>query len=218
MGALFFCVRPAFCTMDKATQAIADSVDTRESYISSDTQTAKDTVIIDGTSMIELTEEELNMSLKKHSPHKATIFSAVLPGLGQIYNRKYWKVPIIYLAGYGFYSGFGLGWGWKYYDDIYQEYRLIYQEEFNKGAEGDSQLIETSQRIMSTARERRDKIVIWMGILYFANVVDAMVDAYFYYYDISDDLSMRITPGILTTDQYAAQRDYSYGFKLSLKF
>lgn len=217
-GALFFWAHPVTGHENAPLPHVLDTVRViRDTSLS--VNELKDTVLIEkGDVVKEFDQEELTGFMQKHSPHKATIYSAVLPGLGQIYNRKYWKVPIIYLIGYGFYSGFGLDWGWKYYNDIYTEYRQIYQDEYYKGNTGDETLIENSQRIMTEARERRDKIVIWMGILYFANVVDAMADAYFFYYDISDDLSMQVVPSVSTTDQYVAHNDYSYGFTLSLKF
>jgi hypothetical protein len=57
-----------------------------------------------------------------------------------------------------------------------------------------------------------------MGILYIANIVDAMADAHFYYFDISDDLTMKILPSISTPDPYVAYNDYSLGVKLRFNF
>ena len=220
MGALFFWTPVVSGNDNVSVNSAADSVSAGDSlHFKKFLKNHSDTVILDQGEIEEPPDTvQLNTFLQNHSPHKATIYSAVLPGLGQVYNRKYWKVPIIYLIGYGFYSGFGLDWGWKYYNDIYKEYRQIYSDEYNKGDGKDQAIIDNSSRIMSAARERRDKIVIWMGILYFANVVDAMADAYFFYYDISDDLSMHISPAVTTTNQYVALHDYSYGVKLSFKF
>lgn len=219
MGALFFWTQTTSANTDTVSipgLGTPDSLvnDRHETEIS-----VRDTLLLTpGTGFVESDVEELALNLKDHSPHKATIYSAVLPGLGQIYNGKYWKVPLIYLVGYGFYSGFGYPWGWKYYNNIYKEYRQVYLEELAKGSEMDKLEKERAQRIFDAARDRREKIAIWMGILYFANVVDAMADAYFYYYDISDDLSLRITPSVSTTNQYVARQDFSYGFKIGLKF
>jgi hypothetical protein len=164
---------------------------------------------------------ELKRMTVNHSPHKATIYSAVLPGLGQAYNRKYWKIPIIYSAGLALYYGFGwLGfqdWGWKHYNDYYQIFKEDYQNEYYN-PEGDQSLEDYYKKNMSYARKKRDQITIFMGILYFANIVDAMADAYFYEFDISDDLSMKVLPSISSPNPYVAYNDYALGVKLRFNF
>jgi hypothetical protein len=178
-------------------------------------------LVIEGDTIYTPTEKELKKMFADHSPHKATIYSAVLPGLGQAYNRKYWKIPIIYGAGLALYYGFGwLGfqeWGWKYYNDQYSYWKELYEQEFYYPEEGQNEE-DRYKKNMSIARKGRDRIVILMGILYVANIVDAMADAHFYTFDISDDLSMKILPNIATPDPYVAYNDYSLGVKLRFKF
>ncbi len=134
-----------------------------------------------------------------HSPQKATIMSACLPGLGQIYNGKWWKTPIIY-------GGFGaLG----YFDVVniikYKQYLLAYRYSTGDLKEGETptaealELAETySSDQLQTYKNKTLRnvelfsllMVAWYGL----NIVDAVVDGHLYYYDVSDDLSISIDP------------------------
>ena len=138
-----------------------------------------------------------------HSPRKAGILSAVVPGLGQIYNRKWWKTPIVY-AGLG-----GLGYlAYSNYSD-YQTFLTAYEIKTGDLPEGVTpseialQLSESYQASqLQTYKEsyRRDfelyciLIAAWYGL----NIVDAIVDGHLYTYDISDDLSLAVDP-VFTT-------------------
>lgn len=136
---------------------------------------------------------------KPHSPTKATIMSACLPGLGQIYNRKWWKVPIVY-AGLG-------GLGYLSYRNFYEYRSYLHAYEYNTGdlPEGvtlNEHETELANRYaasqLQTYKEsyRRDfefftiLTVAWYGL----NIVDACVDGHLYSYDISDDLSLTVDP------------------------
>ena len=136
---------------------------------------------------------------KSHSPKKATIMSACLPGLGQVYNGKWWKVPIVY-AGLG-------GLGYLVYDN-YSEYQsFLHAYEYKTGdlPEGvtlSEHELDLANRYadsqLQTYKEsyRRDfefytiLTIAWYGL----NIVDACVDGHLYDYDISDDLSLSIDP------------------------
>ena len=230
-GALFFCplgmygaISDTTSINDTITYTPADSLKARKlALIRHDTiqdtfqNTIQEESVKQHDTIYTPTEKELLRMMIDHSPHKATIFSAVLPGLGQAYNRKYWKIPIIYFAGYWLYSGLGFEWGWKYYNDYYHEFKELYQQEYYN-PEGDKNYEDLYKKNMSYARKKRDMITIWMGVLYVANIVDAMADAHFYNFDISDDLSLRLLPSISTPDPYVAYNDYSLGLKLRLKF
>lgn len=130
-----------------------------------------------------------NREVSPHSPRKATIFSAVLPGLGQAYNKKYWKIPIVY-AGMG---AFGyLTWSNQ---NQFNNYRNAYMKlannepndypDFNKEA-----LINK----MDGYRKQRDLCILGMAAFYAIQIVDANVDANLFDFDISDDLTLRIVP------------------------
>jgi len=134
---------------------------------------------------------------KLHSPKKATWMSVAVPGLGQIYNKKYWKVPIIY----GLFGTFGYLSG--QYNKNYLEYRQHYKDRLEgltqQKEEGEYwEVLTTDQLKQEMKRWERNRNFNYIGIFltYIANIIDASVDAYFFYYDISDDLSMKIEPSV----------------------
>jgi hypothetical protein len=148
---------------------------------------------------------------KERFPQKATIYSALLPGLGQAYNHKYWKIPIIYAGGAVIYYFI------DYTNTQYKEAKRIYEEEILKGPMGDKNLINQASDYRDYFRKWRDLDVIFMGVLYTINIIDAMADAYFTKFDISNDLSMKIVPTMLAAPT-TKPNDYSFGLKLSFKF
>jgi len=130
---------------------------------------------------------------KPHSPKKASIMSIALPGLGQVYNGKWWKVPIIY-AGFG-----GLTYMAVTNHLDMERYRQAYLNRVDDdpstvdefaGKYSDANLKE----LKTTNQRNRDLSFILMGILYILNVVDASVDGHLKDFDVSDDLSLRIRP------------------------
>jgi len=160
---------------------------------------------------------------RSHSPKAATIMSACLPGLGQVYNGKWWKVPIVY-AGLG-------GLGYMVYSN-YSNYHLYLEAyEYSTGdltevSEQAAQLaVHYSSSQLQTYKEsyRRDFelftiiTVAWYGL----NILDACVDGHLYTYDISDDLSLSVDPYLrpyqpqeLKLPQYA---QFGLSFQLNMK-
>jgi len=143
-----------------------------------------------------------------HSPRKATIYSAVLPGLGQIYNKKYWKLPLIYGGFIGF--GYAINWNNDYYVLYKQAYADIIDDDPNSKSyenlviEGNwdwdnasqvSQFTTRLQNAKNSARRNRDLMIIATAAFYALNIIDATVDAHFFNFDIGDDLTMIWTPG-----------------------
>ncbi len=145
---------------------------------------------------------------KVHSPRKATLYSTVLPGLGQIYNKKYWKLPIIY----GGFVGFAIAINWN--NDHYVLYKQAYADITDSDPKTDSYLdieavkyydmdnskdvIEFAEKLKEAkdgARRYRDLNIIFTTAFYALNILDASVDAHFFNFDISDDLSMNWVPG-----------------------
>ncbi|MDP1624089.1 MAG: DUF5683 domain-containing protein [Bacteroidales bacterium] len=152
---------------------------------------------------------------KEHSPTKATIMSACLPGLGQVYNKKYWKVPVIY-------AGFGVMTYFIYTNtDYYLSFKSAYIESINGNKNGSyGNLVQryTSQDLLS-AREyyrRNLEISILLTALWYAlNILDATVDAHLYTFNISENLTMKVEPALLPSgfgDKPAG------GVKLCLRF
>jgi len=126
------------------------------------------------------------------SPRKAAILSSALPGLGQIYNKKYWKVPIIYA---------GLFTSAYYINDNniqYKRYKNAYLKRLDnnpnnddfvgKYSSGDLLILKDFYR-----RNREISILCFIGT-YIINVLDASVDSHLFDYDISEDISLQIKP------------------------
>lgn len=154
-------------------------------------------------------EETTNESLEEfHSPKKATIMSAVLPGLGQVYNKKYWKVPIIY-------GGFAVA---GYYLNDNLKKIDLYKSAFQAETDGDPNTINDTgfttpqlEDLIDQYKTWRDLSYIAIGAIYVLNIIDANVDAHLFYFDVGEDLSMNIQPFFLTTSLPAT------GLTLSVK-
>ena len=159
---------------------------------------------------------------KPHSPTKATIMSACLPGLGQIYNRKWWKVPIVY-AGLG-------GLGYLAYSNYSESQSYLHAYEYKTGdlPEGatltqyetdlankyaDSQLQTYKESYRRDFEFYSILTVAWYGL----NILDACVDGHLYNYDISDDLSFSVDPYLHPTETPIKMPQYAQ-VGLSFKF
>ena len=132
--------------------------------------------------------------LKKHPPKAAAIMSAIVPGLGQVYNKKYWKVPLIY-------GGFaGLGYAFYFHATKYTTYREAYIYRMDKDTTTIDNFPKYTPDNLKTLRDSyrryRDLFVITMSVLYVLNIVDASVDAHLFTFDVNDNLSLRIQPYI----------------------
>lgn len=127
------------------------------------------------------------------APSKAAFYSAIVPGLGQAYNKKYWKIPIVYGA---------IGTGVYFYlrnDKQYDRYRTAYKnrlagisDEFTDATTGvellsDNALID-AQKFYS--RNKEISLLVTIG-LYILNIVDANVDAHLMQFNVNDDLSLK---------------------------
>lgn len=130
---------------------------------------------------------------KPHSPKKATIMSAALPGLGQVYNGRWWKVPIIY-------GGFA---GLTYMAVSNHTNMMRYKNAYLLRLDDDPDTVDEFAGVYSDANLRdlksshqrsRDLSFILMGVLYVLNIIDANVDGHLKDFDVSEDLSLRIRP------------------------
>lgn len=129
---------------------------------------------------------------KPHSVRKAILYSAILPGLGQSYNKKYWKIPIVYaaLGTTAYLAAENHKQYWYYYKGL--EKLILTGEDIFEGRFTVDNLI----FISNTYRRWRDLSIILFVAAYGLNILDAYVDAHLFYFDISDDLSMKIHPMI----------------------
>ena len=122
---------------------------------------------------------------------KATIMSACLPGLGQLYNKKYWKTPVI-LAALGGITYWGIS--------NHKQYKF-YSQNLKAENDGDATTINTTNfqtdnlLVQKKYYKKYRDIAIMAGlVVYFLNIIDANVDAHLKTFDVSDDLSLQIKP------------------------
>lgn len=131
-----------------------------------------------------------------HSPKRAAIYSAVLPGLGQMYNRKWWKVPIVYAA-------IGTSVGFTVYNQ--RKYRIFKDAYINHVndplLEDEYSQYSTAQlfEIQDTYHEWRDISIMCLAGAYVLNILDAVVDAHFHRFDVDDNLSWNVNLGLGNT-------------------
>jgi len=142
-----------------------------------------------------------------HSVRKALIFSAVIPGSGQIYNhlampkgqkKAYWKVPLIY-AGLGA-TGYFMIKNNTIKNDLRSEYD-------SRIAGNDAQLYPEYDNaglltLYTTKRSQRDLCILGFGLVYLLNVADAGVEAHFVSFDIGEDLSLSFVPAFLPNNGF----------------
>lgn len=159
--------------------------------------------------------ETTTIDKDSHSPKKASIYSAVLPGLGQAYNKKYWKMPIIY-------AGFGTIYYITRTNTLeYRKFLEAYQYVANKDTVPiNNEYVHrySQQQLMLGKNHYRRNLEIGYivgGAFYILNIIDAAVDAHLFNYDVSDNLSLNIEP-IMLRDPIANR--HVTGLGLTFKF
>nr|WP_286490749.1 DUF5683 domain-containing protein [Bacteroides intestinalis] len=170
----------------------------------------------------------LNKKVFIPNPTKATWLALVIPGGGQIYNRKYWKLPIIY----GGFAGcaYALTWNNKMYKDYMQAYKDAALGNWEANSIHDllppgyldrtpkTQITETLRKRKDTYRRYRDlSIFAFIGV-YLISVIDAYVDAELSNFDITPDLSMRVEPAVITSQYSIGSSNKSVGVQCSFRF
>lgn len=135
---------------------------------------------------------------KVHSPKKATIRSAILPGWGQVYNKKTWKLPIVY-------GGIGTC---AYFIDRntkkYKLYRNALIAEYDQDPNTVNNTIYNASQLELLSDDYRrllDLSYICLAAVYVLNIIDANVDAHLFTYDIGEDISMNVRPSLIQTDR-----------------
>lgn len=173
-------------------------------------QTDAQVVEIDTTKQVN---PAIELEKDIHSPRKATIYSAILPGLGQAYNKKYWKIPLVYI-GFGT-IGYFMGWN----NDKYQFLKTAYSDLTDDDENTNSFLeipvakaydlssptrFNTFKEALTKQQEyyRRNRDLLFISLFgfYGLNIIDASVDAHFFNFDISEDLSLNWQPSMMYLD------------------
>lgn len=148
----------------------------------------------EGQSVDELQIEEVD-SVSQLDPGTSAFYSAVLPGLGQAYNDSHWKIPLIYIG--GAFVAYSVNFNNRQYSTALRNLNLIL---FDPAVTTINDRDETHyDRATTFYRRNRDYSIIWGGILYALNIVDAYVDAHLQDFDINDDLAIRIKPSLFST-------------------
>lgn len=144
------------------------------------------------------------------APAKAAFYSAILPGLGQAYNKKYWKIPLVYA---------GLGAGVYFYQLNHREYRSFrdafkrrldgFEDDKYQGLFADQTLIQ-AQRLYQRNRNISTLVIVGMYVL---NIIDANVDAHLLQFNVSENLSFH--PDYTPLDRFGR---HQVGLTMQLKF
>jgi hypothetical protein len=158
---------------------------------------AQQTTVVQSDSLVVQQSPDtvlLESYASRYSPRKALLYAAILPGLGQIYNKKYWKLPLVYGA-FG-YMGYWAG----RYQDGYKKYKVQLFYNIENGLSESDQNPESgfSTSYLRTVTERfrreRDFMIILLGAMYVLQIVDAHVDAHLKEFDLNPNLQVSIEP------------------------
>lgn len=150
------------------------------------------------------------------APAKAAFYSAVLPGLGQVYNKKYWKIPIIYA---------GIGASIYFYvqnDQDYDNFRNAYKRRLagftddQYWGDGETPIISSDRLVdaQKTAKRNKDTSIAVAVAFYLLNIIDANVDAHLRQFNVNDDLSFE---PVFNINPINAKANYSLSLKYRLK-
>ena len=196
----------------------------------------EDSITIDSASLSKALapkalRKKRNWATWRPDTKRAMWLALVLPGAGQIYNSKYWKLPIIYGGFVG--CAYAMSWNNQMYHDYSQAYLDImdddpntqsYNQFLHLGAKIDASNIERYKEIFRKRKDRyrrwRDMSMFVMIGVYAFSVIDAYVDASLSEFDISDDLSLRVEPTVINNNQRTRNplRSSTLGLQCSLTF
>ena len=196
----------------------------------------EDSITIDSASLSKALapkalRKKRNWATWRPDTKRAMWLALVLPGAGQIYNRKYWKLPFIYGGFVG--CAYAMSWNNQMYHDYSQAYLDImdddpntqsYNQFLHLGAQIDASNIERYKEIFRKRKDRyrrwRDMSMFVMIGVYAFSVIDAYVDASLSEFDISDDLSLRVEPTVINNNQRTRNplRSSTLGLQCSLTF
>ena len=187
-------------------------------------------VVVD-TTFSKKKKTEQDWSTWRPDPKRALWLALVIPGGGQIYNRKYWKLPLVYGGFIG--CMYAMSWNNTMYKDYSQAYIDLMDND--PSTQSYNQFLHLGMKITTEAdkkryqdifRKRKDKYRRWRDLSFFVmlgvyalSVIDAYVDAELSVFDISDDLSLKVEPTIINNRSSSNPIDASsVGLQCSLNF
>ena len=159
-----------------------------------------------------LLDGTMNFQSDKHpDPGKATVYSILFPGMGQIYNGEYWKIPIYWGA---------IAGGVYFYSDNkrnYERYKWIYDQANSTDPDVEKPPVSAENALYyrDMFRRYRDYSILATALFYVIQVVDANVFAYMQDFEIDDDITLRVEPTVITPDYAQAP---GMGLGLTLRF
>ena len=146
-----------------------------------------------------------------HSPKKATILSACLPGAGQIYNKKWWKAPVVWAGiGVSLYLSQDYRGEYQFWKDQY-----IRRVDTSKADDYPNASTISIENQMLTYRKWMETSYVVAGAIYILQILDANVDAQLLTFDVSDDLSLNVQPNVIINRR---QQRATYGLTFRLGF
>jgi hypothetical protein len=150
----------------------------------------KDTVIIAKEDTVRM-----RSYASRYNPQKSLLYAAIVPGLGQIYNKKYWKLPLVY-GGFFF-----IGREIRILNNYYVDYRGLLFYNLSHGLSADNAInptrhitTSTIRRVVDRARHDRDFWIIMVGAMYILQIVDAHVDSHLKEFDLNPNLKVTFQP------------------------
>jgi hypothetical protein len=178
-------------------------------YSQDSTQVQSAPIAIEAEAEDPLDSAAMAKLAQRFNPQKALLYSAVLPGAGQVYNKKYWKVPIVY-GGFVF-----LGYFIDGYNDNYLFYKNELFKELNEEGSSSTGLTETDLRSYTDQyRRERDFFIVLTGLWYMLQIIDAHVDSHLKEFEVNPNLNVRIEPSF-KQDMLLGRQS---GFSVSLRF
>jgi len=148
------------------------------------------------------------------NPQKAAVLSAILPGLGQVYNKKYWKVPIVY-AGFGTFAYFI-----RFNQRGYNKWKQAYIDFPDYDLEYDFPLtLEQIDRTKNSYKRYRDLSIIGTAGFYILQIIDATVDAYLFDWNVDENISLRVEPAFIQSPSaFSVTGENTFALRVSFSF
>jgi len=153
----------------------------------------------------------------RYDPRKALLYAAVVPGMGQIYNKKWWKLPLVY-GGF-----FGFAYGINFYQQGYTKYKAELFQNLEAGYDQDGDIDPNDnpayttgnyRRIVDLYKRQRDFMIILMAGMYLLQIIDAHVDAHLKEFDLNPNLQVSVKPVMEQSAMLGTQK----GLTIVLKF
>ena len=219
-------LRAKTVVMTLDTDTLAQSADFMSDTIKVDTINIKFPI---DQKQLNKQERDLKKAQFVPNPQRALWLALVLPGAGQIYNRKYWKLPLVYGGFLG--CTYAFTWNQQMYSDYSQAYLDIMDDNPQTQSYKDflppnydisgreDRYKEIFKNKKNTYRRWRDLSVFCFAGVYILSVIDAYVDAQLSEFDITPDLTMRFEPTVINTNpQDMRMQKQSYGVGCSINF